>query len=115
MFCCSGLRFRPHRNRILGKIYRDLFGGGRMLLLAEPRLSPPYPLARTFAPPPHFRPHRNRIWEDKCLICERRIESCFWCAKSGARGITPGKSPLKKRITLGKSPLALASGVKGVI
>ena len=41
--------------------------------------------------------------------------ACFWCAKSGARGIILGKSPLKKRITLGKSPLALASRVKGVI
>ena len=46
-----------------GKVCHDLFGGGRMLLLAEPRLSPPYPLARTFAPPPHFRPHHNRIWD----------------------------------------------------
>ena len=30
-------------------------GGGRRLLLGEPSANTPYPLARTFAPPPHCR------------------------------------------------------------
>ena len=33
----------------------DSFGGGRRLLLGEPSANTPYPLARTFAPPPHCR------------------------------------------------------------
>ena len=46
-----------------------------MLLLAEPRLSPPYPLARTFAPPPHFRPHHNRIFSDLHLKTEKEYNT----------------------------------------
>ena len=33
----------------------EMFGGGRRLLLGEPSANTPYPLARTFAPPPHCR------------------------------------------------------------
>ena len=39
----------------------DSFGGGRRLLLGEPSANTPYPLARTFAPPPHFPPQHAGI------------------------------------------------------
>ena len=35
--------------------------GGRRLLLGEPSANTPYPLARTFAPPPHFPPQHAGI------------------------------------------------------
>jgi len=36
--------------------YAELVGGGRRLLLREPSANTPYPIARTFAPPPPHPP-----------------------------------------------------------
>ena len=37
----------------------------------------PYPLARTFAPPPHFRPHHNRILGFHILQFVKSVELGF--------------------------------------
>ena len=49
---CGKLSDRPRRSGLRSRAEVEFVGDGRRLLLREPSANTPYPLARTFAPPP---------------------------------------------------------------